>query len=138
MLGHLGINVPDLVAAKQYYDRLMPHLGFEEFLSAADEFAYRPANGKRGTYLFVYGATEVSDYSRHRTGLQHLAFIVPTRSAVDDVEADIDAPDSWLCTLVAVARHWCMIVPSRPLVTRLFASGSSSGRPGTRAPYASS
>ncbi len=85
MLGHLGINVPDLAEAKRYYERVMPALGFEQFLSAADEFAYRPANGKPGTYLFVYGATEASDYSRHRTGLQHLAFMVPTRSAVHDV-----------------------------------------------------
>lgn len=85
MLGHLGINVPDLVQAKQYYDQVMPLLGFEEFVSAVDEFAYRPADGKRGTYLFVYGATEASDYSRHRTGLQHLAFMVPTRSAIHEV-----------------------------------------------------
>ena len=67
------------------YDRVMALLGFEAFVSAADEFAYRPANGKPGTYLFVYGATEPADYSRHRTGLQHLAFTVPTRSAVQDV-----------------------------------------------------
>jgi len=85
VLGHLGINVLDLGSAKQYYDRVMPLLGFEEFVSGADEFAYRPANGKHGTYLFVYGATEAAEYSRHRTGLQHLAFMVPTRSAVHDV-----------------------------------------------------
>jgi catechol 2,3-dioxygenase-like lactoylglutathione lyase family enzyme len=85
VLGHLGINVPDLALAKRYYDRLLPQLGFEEFLSGPDEFAYRPAGGKPGTYLFVYAATEPSDYSRHRTGLQHLAFMVPTRAAVDDI-----------------------------------------------------
>ena len=28
MLGNLGINVPDLRAAKAYYDRLVPLLGF--------------------------------------------------------------------------------------------------------------
>jgi catechol 2,3-dioxygenase-like lactoylglutathione lyase family enzyme len=88
MLGHLGINVPDLALAKRYYDQIMPLLGFEEFVSAADEFAFRPADGKRGTYLFVYRATEDADpvdYSRHRTGLQHLAFMVPSRSAVRSV-----------------------------------------------------
>jgi catechol 2,3-dioxygenase-like lactoylglutathione lyase family enzyme len=82
MLGHLGINVPDLAAAKRYYDRLMPEVGFEEFLSADDQFAYRPAGGKPGTYLFFYPATEDSSYSRHAAGLQHLAFVVKTRSAV--------------------------------------------------------
>jgi catechol 2,3-dioxygenase-like lactoylglutathione lyase family enzyme len=87
VLGHLGINVPDLVAAKRYFDEVMPALGFEPFLDTSDEFAYKPANGKPGTYLFVYPATEASTYSRHRSGLQHLAFIVPTRSDVRAVHA---------------------------------------------------
>jgi catechol 2,3-dioxygenase-like lactoylglutathione lyase family enzyme len=87
VLGHLGINVPDLDRARRYYGRVLPLLGFETFLDADDQFAYRPAGGKRGTYLFVYPATEAADYSRHRPGLQHLAFMVPTRSAVDAAHA---------------------------------------------------
>ena len=82
MLGHLGLNVPDLAAAKAYYDRVMPVLGFEPFLSADDEFAFMPADGKRGTYLFFYPAEEPAEYSRHRSGLQHLAFSMPSRSSV--------------------------------------------------------
>lgn len=89
MLGHLGINVPDLVAAKQYYDALMPMLGFDPHLDAVDEFAYRPAGNKPGTYLFVYPATETSTYSRHQTGLQHLAFMVRTRTAVREVHTAV-------------------------------------------------
>ena len=53
----------------------MPLLGFDEYLTAEDEFAYRPAGGKPGTYLFFYRSAEDSQYTRHRTGLQHLAFI---------------------------------------------------------------
>ena len=49
MLGHLGLNVPDLRAATIHYDAVMPLLGFDEFLTAGDEFAYRPAGGKPGT-----------------------------------------------------------------------------------------
>ena len=82
MLGHIGINVPDLAAAKAYYDQIMPLLGFEPFVSHEDEFAYRPAAGKRGTYLFVYPAQQPSEFSRLRTGLQHLAFMVPSRTSV--------------------------------------------------------
>ncbi|MEO3782197.1 VOC family protein [Actinocorallia sp. B10E7] len=89
MIGHIGINVPDLSAAKAYYDEIMPLLGFEEFFSAEDEFSYRPANGKPGTFLFVYPALESGDYSRHRTGLQHLAFMVKTRSAVEAVHGRV-------------------------------------------------
>ena len=85
MLGHLGINVPDLRASKGYYDAVMPLLGFDEFLAAEDEFAYRPAGGKPGTYLFFYPSAEASGYSRHRTGLQHLAFMMRSRSLVNGV-----------------------------------------------------
>jgi catechol 2,3-dioxygenase-like lactoylglutathione lyase family enzyme len=88
LIGHLGLNVPDLAAAKDYYDQLMPLVGFEPFLVAGDEFAYRPVRGKPGTHLFFYPATEArpaDDYSRQAAGLQHLAFMVPTRSAVHDV-----------------------------------------------------
>jgi catechol 2,3-dioxygenase-like lactoylglutathione lyase family enzyme len=85
MLGHLGLNVPDLVEAREYYDGLMPLLDFEPFLVAADQFAYMPAAGKRGTILFFYEADEPAEYSRRRAGLQHLAFMVPTRGAVHAV-----------------------------------------------------
>ncbi len=87
MLGHLGINVPDLAAAKRYYGELMPLVGFELFLEADDQIAFRPVGGKRGTYIFLYPAIESGEYSRHRSGLQHLAFMVKTRSAVRDVHA---------------------------------------------------
>ena len=85
MLGHLGINVPDLVAAKRYYDALMPLVGFEPFVDAADEFAYKPVENKPGTYLYFYPAVQPGEYSSERTGLQHLAFIVRRRSLVDNV-----------------------------------------------------
>ena len=89
MLGHLGINVPDLPAAKHYYDALMPLVGFESFFHADDEFAYKPANNKPGTYLFFYPAAELSDYSDRRTGLQHLGFMVRRRSLVDAVHQHV-------------------------------------------------
>jgi hypothetical protein len=66
-LGHLGVNVPDLARAKASYDRLMPALEYESFVAAADEFAYRPADGKRGTFIFFYEARGASEYSRDAT-----------------------------------------------------------------------
>jgi catechol 2,3-dioxygenase-like lactoylglutathione lyase family enzyme len=85
MLGHLGINVTDLDTARAYYDELMPMLGFDTFVTSADEHAYRPANGKPGTYLFLYVAQDPRPYSADAAGLQHLGFMVPTRQAVVDV-----------------------------------------------------
>ena len=85
MLGHVGINVPDLDAARRYYGAIMPLVGCEMYLDADDEFAYRPTAGKPGTYLFFYPSADQSPYSRHQTGLQHLAFMVRTRSDVTEV-----------------------------------------------------
>src|SRR5262249_57988221 len=103
MLGHIGINVPDLATARSYYKVLMPLLDFEEFFDTAHEFAYMPANGKRGTFLFFYPAAGSAPYSGVNTGLQHLAFIVPTRQRVRDVynaalalgSREVHAPQEW-------------------------------------------
>ena len=103
MLGHLGVNVPDLTIARDYYATLMPLLDFELFFDTADEFAYMPAGGKRGTYLFFYPAHSSAPYSRDSAGLQHLAFIVPTRERVHDAHAtalllgsrEVHAPQEW-------------------------------------------
>jgi hypothetical protein len=81
----------------------MPLLDFELFHDAADEFAYMPAAGKRGTIIFFYPATDSSPYSREHTGLQHLAFMVRTRARVRDVHdtalslrsREIYAPQEW-------------------------------------------
>ncbi|MGW1073736.1 VOC family protein [Streptomyces sp. NPDC002537] len=92
MIGHLGINVPDLRAAVAYYDRIVPLLGFETYFGDATQHAYRPVDGKSGTYLFLYGSADPSGaYSRHRTGLQHLAFKVRTRTRVREVAAAVTA-----------------------------------------------
>ena len=100
MLGHVGINVPDLDAARRYYGAVMPLVGFEIYVDADDEFAYRPMAGKPGAYLFFYPCAEQSQYSRHQTGLQHLAFVVRTRSAVNAVHsvvAELAAQFGGLC-----------------------------------------
>jgi catechol 2,3-dioxygenase-like lactoylglutathione lyase family enzyme len=103
VLGHIGINVPDLRRAADYYGPLMPLLDYEPFLTGEDALAFMPGGGRRGSYLFLYLATDASAYSREATGLQHLAFVVPTRTAVRDVHAHVieggstvlHAPQEW-------------------------------------------
>ena len=85
-IGHLGINVYDLSAAKAYFDALMPQVGFEPFIADDRQFSYRPAGGKIGTTLFFYGA-DAPGYDRRNEGLQHLAFMVKTRREVDAVHS---------------------------------------------------
>ena len=84
MLDHVGLNVPDLRAARAYYDTLMPFLGFEAFFATEDEFSYQPAGGKPGTRIFFYGSPLPNKYVRKHVGLQHLAFRGRTREQVDD------------------------------------------------------
>ncbi len=91
MLGHIGINVRDLVQAKAYYDDLMPLLGFEPYIAATDQFAYRSTSREPTTLLFFYPALEEAPYSRHHPGLQHLAFVVESRAAVHTVHAKVQA-----------------------------------------------
>lgn len=75
--------VPDLVAAKKYYDEVVAIVGFREWFPADEhQFNYGP-DGTLGTQIFFYRALEPNDYSRHGIGLQHLAFRVPTRAVVE-------------------------------------------------------
>ena len=87
-LDHIGIGVPDLGAAKRYYDGLMPILGLAQWFETGDDgtFAIGP-DGAMGPQLFFYQALEPHDYSRHGTGLQHLSFMVATRAIVREAHA---------------------------------------------------
>ncbi|MFT7645651.1 MAG: catechol 2,3-dioxygenase-like lactoylglutathione lyase family enzyme [Candidatus Poriferisodalaceae bacterium] len=107
-LGHLGLNVSDLDTARGRYARLMPELGFELFLDHDDEFAYRPAGGKPGTYLFFYPAETNAPFSPANSGLQHLAFIVRTRSDVVRVAA---LAEELGCTIVHPPQDWPQYPP---------------------------
>lgn len=49
-------------------------------------FNYGP-NGARGPQIFFYQALEPNEYSRHGTGLQHLAFMVQSRAIVREAHA---------------------------------------------------
>jgi catechol 2,3-dioxygenase-like lactoylglutathione lyase family enzyme len=74
---HIGIGVEDLRKAKAYYDALMPLLAYEEFFSVDDEFSYRPAEQKPGTFVFFYPGEPATP--------QHMAFMVKTKAEVDAV-----------------------------------------------------
>jgi catechol-2,3-dioxygenase len=108
VIGHLGVNVPDLGLATEYYGPLMPLLGYETFLTAEDQVAFMPSGGTRGAYLFLYLATDDRCYTRGATGLQHLAFIVPTRSAVDDVHGHVTRAGS---TVLHAPQEWPQYPP---------------------------
>lgn len=107
VLGHLGISVPDLEAARSYYDRVLALLGFEPYLVAVDQIAYRPVGNKPGTYLFFYPAPDRHGEDRTGSRLQHLAFTVPTRS-------DVRAAHRLVLDLGATVLHPPRVFPEYP------------------------
>jgi catechol 2,3-dioxygenase-like lactoylglutathione lyase family enzyme len=74
---HFGLGVPDVDAAKVYYDELMPMVGFQPCFGNG----YCP-DGFQGAQLFLYPAGDPGQHSRHGTGLHHIAFLVPTHADV--------------------------------------------------------
>ena len=93
-IDHIGIGVPDLAAARQYYDELMSVLGLREWFDTGPggPLNYGP-DGATGTQLFFYQA-EPGDYSRSRTGLHHLAFLVASRGVVREAHEWARARDA--------------------------------------------
>jgi catechol 2,3-dioxygenase-like lactoylglutathione lyase family enzyme len=94
-IDHIGIAVPDLVAAKQYYDELMHVLGLREWFETGPEgpLNYGP-DGATGSQVFFYPAEEPGTYSRGQTGLHHLAFLVASRAVVRDAHEWARARDA--------------------------------------------
>jgi catechol 2,3-dioxygenase-like lactoylglutathione lyase family enzyme len=84
-IDHIGIGVPDLGVAKRYYDDLMPILGLRPWFPTTDtgEFNFGP-DGATGPQIFFYQALEPTRHSRHGTGLQHLSFMVSSRTIVEE------------------------------------------------------
>jgi catechol 2,3-dioxygenase-like lactoylglutathione lyase family enzyme len=82
-IDHIGIGVPDLAAAREYYDALMSILGLREWFPTGPEgpLNYGP-DGALGAQLFLYQAEDARDYSRGQAGLHHLAFLVASRAVV--------------------------------------------------------
>jgi len=95
-IDHIGIGVPDLVAAKQYYDDLMSILGLREWFATVPggPLNYGP-DGDQGAQVFFYQADEPGTYSRRQTGLHHLAFLVESRAIVREAHR-------WACAREAI------------------------------------
>ena len=94
-IDHIGIGVPDLGAAKQYYDELMSVLGLREWFDTGPggPLNYGP-DGAQGSQLFFYQAEEPTTYSRRQTGLHHLAFLVESRAVVREAHEWARARDA--------------------------------------------
>jgi catechol 2,3-dioxygenase-like lactoylglutathione lyase family enzyme len=95
-IDHIGIGVPDLEAARDYYDELMHVLGLREWFETGPEgpLNFGP-DGALGSQVFFYKSEEPGAYSRHGVGLHHLAFLVASRAVVREAHR-------WACEREAV------------------------------------
>ena len=82
---HIGLGVPDMDAARVYYDELMPLVGFQPCFGNG----YCPEDFQ-GAQLFLYPTREPGQHSRHGIGLHHIAFQVATREKVHRIH-------EWAC-----------------------------------------
>ena len=94
---HFGLNVPDVEAAKAFYDEFMPLVGYMPYFGTG----YVPTDWN-GAQIFLYPATEDGRHSRLRSGLSHIAFLVNTR-------AEVHRAHEW-----AVARSLEVLNPPKP------------------------
>ncbi|MBD3402897.1 hypothetical protein GF420_08370 [candidate division GN15 bacterium] len=83
-LHHLEIYVSDLDRSQEFWRWLLKLLGYTLYQQWEHGFSYRLED----TYLvFVQASSEheAAGYDRRRVGLNHLAFYVESRQAVDDI-----------------------------------------------------
>lgn len=88
MLHHLEIYVSNLAQSWDFYDFLLPHLGYELYQDWERGFSY-----KKGNCYIVFVQTADSfleaGYHRCRVGLNHLAFYGGSQADVDRLRDEL-------------------------------------------------
>lgn len=90
MLHHIELYVSDLPRSRDFYEFLLPRLGYELYQDWPQGFSMKKAE----QYLvFVQTPTAFLEESYHRcrTGLNHLAFHGGSREQVDQLRQDLIA-----------------------------------------------
>ena len=88
MLHHVELNVSNLQSTRDFYDFLLPKLGYELYQQWDKGFSYKIDQ----TYVvFVQTEEKHADtvYHRGRTGLNHLAFHGESREQVDALTKEL-------------------------------------------------
>jgi len=84
LLHHVEINTSDLLKAREFYDALLPELGYRLYQEWPLGFSY-----KHGSTYIVFVQTEKeflhNEFHRKATGLNHLAFYARSRQQVDEL-----------------------------------------------------
>ncbi|GGI39091.1 VOC family protein [Mammaliicoccus stepanovicii] len=87
-LHHIEIYVKDIAVSKVFYEWLLPKLNYHLYQEWDEGFSFK----LNSTYIvFVQVSVEFKDFGYHRKqiGLNHLAFSVDSREAVDHFTLDL-------------------------------------------------
>jgi catechol 2,3-dioxygenase-like lactoylglutathione lyase family enzyme len=85
MLHHVEIYVSDLAASHSFWSALLARIGYRESGHWADGFTLANGDGPYLTFVQVAGNHASRPYHRCGVGLNHLAFRVDGRDAVDSL-----------------------------------------------------
>ncbi|MEM7245465.1 MAG: VOC family protein [Acidobacteriota bacterium] len=83
MLHHVEIYVSDLEATRAFWTDLLTRIGYREGAAWDDGFTLETESGPYLTFVQVAVKHAASPFHRCRVGLNHLAFGVEGREAVD-------------------------------------------------------
>lgn len=83
---HLDITARDLTRSSDFYDRVLPLMGFTRIEDAPEGPLWAGGHVEIGLQA---ARTSGSRHDRHSPGLHHLAFTAPTRESVDDLHRQL-------------------------------------------------
>ena len=86
---HIDITVSDPGRALEFYDFVLPMMGFRRIEDADEGPLWAGAQVEVGLQAARAGSTAAHD--RHSPGLHHLALTAPTREAVDALHEELRA-----------------------------------------------
>jgi catechol 2,3-dioxygenase-like lactoylglutathione lyase family enzyme len=90
MLHHVEMNVSNLEKSRQFYDYILPTMGYEIYQEWPKGFSY-----KYGDTYIVFVQTDdkylEATYHRGQVGLNHLAFHAQSRKQVDDITTMLES-----------------------------------------------
>ncbi|MGY3778152.1 VOC family protein [Isobaculum melis] len=88
-LHHLEIYVGDLQRSRQFYQYLLPKLGYTLFQEWQAGFSYQATDGSYLVFVQTNKEYLANGYHRCNIGLNHLAFQVASKKEVDDFQHEL-------------------------------------------------
>ena len=101
---HIDITVRDLGRSTDFYDRVLPLMGFTRIEDAPEGPIWAGAHVEVGLQAAHSGSER---HDRYAPGLHHLAFTAPTRESVDDLHRRLLAAECAILDPPAEYPEYC-------------------------------